>query len=161
MLGEEQLAWLIDELTTSSKSHALVVWGNSFPWIGPPNDSGEGWAGHPDERRIIADAIAAAGIDNLVMVSGDAHMVALDDGTNSDYSTDGKCRIPGLAGRRTRQARKLKGGPYSDGTFPGGGQFGLIDIDDAGSQITVVLSGHTWDGKTLVEKQFTMAVDLP
>ena len=33
MLGDEQLAWLIDELTESSRTHALVVWVNPVPWI--------------------------------------------------------------------------------------------------------------------------------
>ncbi|MEN9504727.1 MAG: hypothetical protein RI958_653, partial [Actinomycetota bacterium] len=86
MLGDAQRAWLIDELATSSRTHAVVVWANSVPWVGAANPGGDGWSGYADERREIADALVTAEVDNLVMVSGDAHMVALDDGTNTDYS---------------------------------------------------------------------------
>jgi hypothetical protein len=40
-----------------------------------------------DERRAIADAIAERHVANLLMVSGDAHMLAFDDGTHTDFST--------------------------------------------------------------------------
>ena len=43
----------------------------------------------PDERRVIADTIADNKIKNLLLVSGDAHMVAIDDGTLTvDRPTD-------------------------------------------------------------------------
>jgi hypothetical protein len=161
MLGDEQLEWLIDELTTSSRTHAVVVWANSVPWIAAAVPGADGWAGHADERRRIADAIATAGIDNLVMVSGDAHMVAIDDGSNSDYSTDGGAGFPVLHAAALDRPGNVKGGPYSEGAFPGGGQYGLLDIDDRGSEVTVTLTGRTWDGKTLVELRYTVAADAP
>jgi hypothetical protein len=161
MLGDEQLEWLIDELTTSSRTHAVVVWANSVPWIAAAVPGADGWAGHADERRRIADAIATAGIDNLVMVSGDAHMVAIDDGSNSDYSTDGGAGFPVLHAAALDRPGNVKGGPYSEGAFPGGGQYGLLDIDDRGSEVTVTLTGRTWDGKTLVELRYTVAADPP
>ena len=83
-------------------------------------------------RGVIADAIAQAGIDNLIMVSGDAHMVALDDGTNSDYSTGGGASFPVFHAAPLDRPGSIKGGPYSDGTFDGAGQFGLLDIADEG-----------------------------
>ena len=49
----------------------------------------------------------------------------------------------------------MKGGPYSDGAFPGGGQYGVIDIDDDGETIEVTLSGRTWDGVELLSGTFT------
>jgi phosphodiesterase/alkaline phosphatase D-like protein len=156
MLGEKQLAWLLEELSTASKTHAVVVWANSVPWIGPANPGGDGWAGYPDERRRIADAIAAAAIDNLVMVSGDAHMVALDDGTNTNYSSDGSgTGFPLLHAAALDRRGNVKGGPYSDGTFPGGGQYGTLSVDDDGTRVIVTLAGKTWDGRTLVSRAFT------
>ncbi|GIF45320.1 phosphodiesterase/alkaline phosphatase D-like protein [Actinoplanes xinjiangensis] len=89
MLGTRQLAWLQQELTSASGSHALVVWINPDPWIAEPATHADDWGGYPDERRAIADVIASARIHNLIMVSGDAHMIALDDGHHSDYSTAG------------------------------------------------------------------------
>ncbi len=108
MLGDDQLRWLIDELTTSAASHALVVWANPTPWIGATRPGADDWSAYPDERQAVADALARAGVENLVMVSGDAHMVAIDDGTNSDYASidgpSGRCRIPAPARRRPRPA---------------------------------------------------------
>ncbi len=151
LLGEQQLTWLIDELTTSARSHALVVWGQSVPWIEAEGPAAVSWGRYPQERRQIADAIAEAGIDNLVMVSGDAHMVALDDGTSSDYSTSGGGGFPVLHAAALDRPGHIKGGPYSEGAFPGAGQFGVVDItDDGGPTIDVRLSGRTWDGRELV-----------
>jgi mannonate dehydratase len=52
---------------------------------------------------------------------------------------------------------KVKGGPYSQGTFPGGGQFGLMTVEDTGSAITVTWGGRDWTGAELLGYQFTVA----
>ena len=36
---------------------------------------------------MISDAIAAAGVRNMIMVGGDAHMLAVDDGSFTDFSS--------------------------------------------------------------------------
>jgi len=158
MLGQEQLAWLVQELTTSSRTHALVVWVNPVPWIAEPREGGDNWNGYPDERRFIADAIATAGIDNLIMVSGDAHMVALDDGSNSDYSTTGGAAFPVFHAAPLDRPGGIKGGPYSHGAIDGSGQFGLLDIDDDGATITVTTTGTDWQRELLVRESFTFPV---
>lgn len=151
MLGEAQLQWFLDELRTSSPSHAAVVWVNSVPWIGPPAEGADGWAGYGAERARISEAIARAGIHNLVMVAGDAHMVAIDDGTNTDYSSTGGAGFPLLQAAALDRPGDVKGGPYSEGAYPGGGQYGLISVvDEGGPTIMITLSGRTWDGETLV-----------
>ncbi|WP_280460363.1 alkaline phosphatase D family protein [Nocardia carnea] len=156
LLGEEQVQWLIEEITSASRSHELVVWGNSLPWIGADSPGGDGWAGHPEERRRIADAIAAAGVRNLLMLGGDAHMVAIDDGSNSDYTTDGGAGFPILQAAALDRPGSVKGGPYSEGTFPGGGQYGVVDITDNGGEVTVELTGKRWDGTVLTRYRFTV-----
>jgi len=154
MLGADQIQWLIDELISASQTHALVVWGNPVPWIVEPREGGDSWSGFPDERLRIADALASAGVDNLVMLSGDAHIVALDDGTNSDYSTDRVGGFPVLHAAALDRPGGAKGGPYTQGPVEGGGQYGLVQVDDDGDTIAVTLSGHTWDGEILVEQTF-------
>ena len=152
MLGPDQQAWLIDELVTSSQTHPVVIWVNPTPWIGPATVGSDDWSAYPDDRRAIADALSAAEVDNLVMVSGDAHMVAIDDGTNSGYATDGGGGFPVLHAAALDRPGSVKGGPYSHGTYPGGGQYGRIRIsDDGGPTIRVELSGRTWQDETLVE----------
>ena len=67
------------------------------------------WAGFDQERRAIANAISADGILNLVMVGGDAHMVAVDDGTNTDYSNGLDRGAPVAARRGARSTRQRQG----------------------------------------------------
>ncbi len=162
MLGAEQVRWLTDELTASAKTHALVIWANPTPWISTASSIpgvGDDWGAYAEERRTIADALAEAEVDNLIMVSGDAHMVAIDDGSNSGYSSDGEPGFPILHAGALDRPGSVKGGPYSHGTYPGGGQYGVIEIiDDGGETIEVELRGHTWDGNKLVGLDLSFAV---
>lgn len=159
LLGHEQQQWLIDELTTSASTHALVIWANPTPWIGPATSTGDGWSAYPEDRREIADALAQAGVDNLVMISGDAHMVAIDDGTNSGYGGDGSPGFPVLHAGALDRPGSVKGGPYSHGAFPGAGQYGRLEIhDDGGDVVRVRLSGHDWRQSTLVELDLAFEV---
>ena len=155
MLGDRQERWLLDELIGASRDHAVVVWGNPSPWVGPADPTSDTWAAWADDRRRIADALAAAGVDNLVMLSGDAHMVALDDGTNTDYTSDGSGGFPLLHGAALDRPGSVKGGPYSGGAFPGGGQFATMDVHDEGGPVSVTLRGWTWRSTELVAARFT------
>ncbi len=152
ILGEAQTAWLLDELRRADE-HALVLWITSVPWVAPDDPTRDDWGAHFDDRTRILDLLAEEEVDNLVMVSGDAHMVAIDDGTN----TGG---FPLLHAAALDRPGTEKGGPYSHGTFPGAGQFGLVEVDDdGGDRIEVTLSGRTYDGRVLVEHRF--GVDVP
>jgi membrane-associated phospholipid phosphatase len=151
MLGREQLAWFEEELLEASRSHALVVWVSPSPWIGPDEPGNDTWAGFPDERRRLAELIERSGIENLVMLAGDAHMVGLDDGTNSGYGRDGGGGFPVAHGAALDRPGGVKGGPYSHGAFPGAGQFGVLRVDDDGTEVRVELSGRTWTGDVLFQ----------
>jgi hypothetical protein len=154
MLGDEQLRWLKEELMASSPTHDLVVVVSPTPWIGEASSSSDSWAGFADERAEIAQLVADHELDNLMIVSGDAHMVAIDDGTNSDYSSVGGAAIPVLQAAALDRPGNVKGGPYSEGTFPGAGQFGLIRVQRTGDDVQVTLEGHRYDGETFVSWQF-------
>jgi len=153
MLGAEQLAWFEDEVVAASRTHALVVWMNPSPWIGEANPSGDGWAGFADERRHIADVLATADVDNLLMVSGDAHMLGFDDGSNSGYASDGSPGFPVFHTAALDRPGSVKGGPYSGGAFPGFGQYGVIDVHDDGQLLEVRLSGKNWNGDVIISER--------
>ncbi|MDQ3947366.1 MAG: alkaline phosphatase family protein [Actinomycetota bacterium] len=157
MLGSSQREWLLGELRGAGE-HALMVWVNPDPWIDAERRGEDTWGGYAAERRQIADAIAGAGVRNLVMVSGDAHMVAIDDGTNSGYATGGGGGFPVLHAAALDRRGKIKGGPYSGGAHPGAGRFGLVEVNDRGSLVSVELSGRDWRGRTLVRHRFEVVV---
>jgi len=157
MLGAEQKKWFKNEVVEASRSHEVVVWVNPVPWIAEERVGADTWGGFPDERRELADHIADNGIDNLLMVSGDAHMVAIDDGTNTDYSTNGSGGFPLLHSAALDRPGSVKGGPYSEGAIGDGGQFATIEFTDDGTDITVDLTGLTWDGRELMSYEFSTA----
>lgn len=159
MLGAEQKAWLKQELLTASKTNALVVWVNPDAWIESPGTATSGWGGYATERQELADFIAENGITNLAMLSGDAHMLAIDDGTNSGYATDGTPGFPVIHAAALDRHGSRKGGPYSEGTYPGGGQFGVMTVvDNGGARVDVIWSGRNWKGDEVVSYQFTVPV---
>ncbi len=153
MLGVEQKEWLIDELVTSAPEHALVVWVNPVPWVGEDGD--DMWSGFPEERAEIAQVIADNDIENLVMVGGDAHMVAFDDGTNTNYSSEPGPGFPLLHAAALDRRGSVKGGPYTEEPQPGGGRFGILDITDDGENVSVTIEARDWQNEVIFSHDFT------
>ena len=154
LLGSRQREWLKQELLQSSQTHALVAIVSPVPWIAPAASSRDDWGGFATERAEIADFIAENGIDNLLMLSGDAHMLAIDDGSNSDYSERGAGGFPVFQAAALDRPGSVKGGPFSEGTFPGAGQYGLVNFQDDGEAIAVELHGLNWLGEEIVTHSF-------
>jgi len=154
MLGIAQKDWFKQELLEAKSSYPLIVWVNSLPWIGVTGD--DGWYLYTNERREIADFLKNYDIKSLCMISGDAHMLAIDDGTNSDYATGGGAGFPVFHAASLDQTPSLKGGPYSEGAFPGRGQFGLMTVTDQGDSLVIQWSGRDSINQELVSYSFSV-----
>lgn len=103
------------------------------------------WAGFAYERHEIADFIKQNAIRSVCILHGDAHMLAADNGSHSDYATGGGAAMPVLAAAALDQDASVKGGPYSQGVYKpmrGEGCFGLVTVFDRGDRIRVVYSGR-------------------
>jgi hypothetical protein len=159
MLGASQLDWFLDELVTAAEEQELVVWVNPVPWVAEADEGADHWGGYDDERRLIADVIAEHDIDQLLMLSGDAHMVAIDDGTNTDYSMSGDAGFPLLHAAPLDRPGSIKGGPYSVGAVGESGQYGLVEIDDDGDTIRVSLRAKRYDGEVILRHDFVVGDD--
>ena len=150
ILGKAQMEWFLNELTEAARSKMLVIWANPDPWIADTNTTGDGWAPFCVDRRIIARHVERVGLVNrLLVVSGDAHMLAMDDGSHSNYATDGCGYVRGVKAFPVFQAASfdrmgsVKGGPYSTRPMPGRGHFGLVEVTDTGGDtLSVKLSGR-------------------
>ncbi len=158
MLGGTQKAWFKQELLAAKDEYALIVWVNTLPWIGVTGD--DGWYVYTHERQELADFIKDNGITNLCMLSGDAHMLAIDDGTNSDYASGGGAPFPVFHAASLHRTPGVKGGPYSEGAYPGIGQFGLMTVNDLGNVIRVTWSGRNYRNEEIVGYEFVCPVNL-
>jgi len=173
MLGKEQRAWLENELSDASeKSYALVVWVNVVPWITKnARGSNHGWEPFSWERSYLADRIKELGlVERLLILSGDGHMVAIDDGTNSNYATNqepGESAFPVVHAAPIHRYPRVKGGPYSHGTYARKRlfgiiqetQFGLMEVEDDGQTLKVVLSGLDAQGELLDNMRLVLNCD--
>ncbi|MGE5719835.1 MAG: alkaline phosphatase D family protein, partial [Nocardioidaceae bacterium] len=158
MLGEKQRRWLVGELAQADR-YGLVVWVNGAPWVGKADPTSDLWPAFAAERRSIADAIARNDVDNLLMVSGDAHMLAYDDGTHTDYSRSGDAAFPLFHAASLDRKGSIKGGPYTGPVLPGGGQFGTVGIEDDGRTVKVTMTAWNWEEEVLFARTFTTQRD--
>ena len=159
MLGAEQQAWLERELLDANGAYSVIAWVNSQPWIAPAAAGGDaGWGAYATERQEISDFIVKHHIQGLMMLSGDAHMIAMDNGSHNTFASDGEGPgFPVFQAAALDRHGSVKGGPYSEGTDAGGGQFGLVTInDDGGDTIEIVWSGRNYKDEELMRYSFTV-----
>jgi phosphodiesterase/alkaline phosphatase D-like protein len=141
MMSQAQIDWLKAEIAESARTHAVVFFVSSSPWI----DSGtsrDSWNGYRTQRRELSEFFRARNISNLAILCGDAHAVAFDDGTNSDFSNPPLKGPPVFHAAALDQTPSKKGGPYTHGMSPGQDQFGLVSITDTATQTTVTFSAR-------------------
>ena len=157
MMGAAQKAWFKQEVLEAQRNATgLIVWVCVVPFVGRQR-KGDGWARYSTERREIADFLKANKIRNLVVLSGDAHMCAADDGTNADYATGGGAPLRVMHGSSLDKASSFKGGPYSHGFYrprSDEGCFGWVEVNDSGSGIEVSFTGRTHFDVTKIRMQF-------
>ncbi len=132
-LGAAQKAWFKQELISArDNGFPLIVWVCPDPWIGAAEAGEDTWAGYTTERTEIANFIRDNRILNVVMLAGDMHGLAVDDGTNSDYATGGGAPLTVLHAAALTSNPSMKGGPYSGGVVPGTQQYGILEVYDNG-----------------------------
>lgn len=151
--SEDHFNWFFEEMKTARDSGQLVVWVTGIPFINHPGglnyncNEDDDWGGFAEERENIANFIKANDIQ-ICILSGDAHMVAIDDGTNSDYATGGGAPIPVFQAGPLDKDGSYKGGPYSQGYRDLDGQYGIMRVkDDGGDQICVEWEARDSEGK--------------
>lgn len=174
VLGSQQRRWLLEQLKFAKQQQqnnreGLTIWVNSIPWIGSPNAPTGSWNKFPQERTLIANFIKENQIDKLLMITGDAHMLALDDGkegTANSYAAGGGGSFPIIQAASLDSKSSFKGGPYNgkkyiidstvksnNGAIPGKEQWGLLNFTDDGNKIEVKVELKRME-KTLIQHTF-------
>ncbi len=159
MLGAAQKEWLKRELIDARDRYPLIVWVNTVPWIARPKAGADHWGGYASEHLELARFIEDEAVEQLVMLSGDAHMSAIDDGRHNRLTTSGGPGFPVMHAGAFDRRGSVKGGPYSSGTFPGPGHFGLMTVeDDGGPTVRVAWSGRDHQDRELLAHRFVAGV---
>lgn len=132
-MGAAQKAWFKQELVGARDAgFPLILWMSSSPWIGPPQLGADTWGGYTTERTEIADFLKENRIHNVVILSGDMHALAYDDGANSDFAIGGGAPLVVFQAAALTRPGEAKEGRYAAGPIPGSQQYGLLEITDTG-----------------------------
>jgi phosphodiesterase/alkaline phosphatase D-like protein len=156
MLGTTQKTWFKGQLSSVLNDGKLFVWICSRVWGGVTTAGADHWGGFNTERTELADHIQTEASGRILVLSADMHSLAIDDGTNHDFTTTGSEPIPTFQCAPLDQTgfETYGGATYSEGQFTNNGQFGIIEFSKTGaSQITVDLTGKRDTGATLVTHQ--------
>jgi len=124
------------------------------------------WSMYSVERREIADFIKSNHIGGVCILHGDSHMLAADNGSNSDYATGGGAPLPVMCAAPLDRDPSIKGGPYSQGVYrvkdkEGEGGFGLLTVTDKGDRIDVAYSGRNNKNEQKISLTFTVPASKP
>lgn len=150
IMGAVQKQWFKDQLVAARDSETpLIVWVCSVPFIST-NIAGDDWGRYQTERLEILEFIRDNRIQNICIISGDMHALALDDGTGTDSYVAG-LRIPVFHAAALARAGSIKGGPYTvNGSTvtpeAGLGRYGNMIITDTGSNVSATYEGRIANG---------------
>jgi hypothetical protein len=169
-MGAAQKQWFKNELIQAKNNNQLICWVGSYSWYGTLDDN---WRLHPTERRELSEFMRDNAIENMFIINGDAHMFAIDNGTNGDFTAaqDLPYLYPVMQAGPIENNGSYKGGTYSEGTFYQffikAAQYGVVRIDDNGSDsVCVTMEGYKKDlnnGTTsqLVTYSFCRKIGFP
>jgi len=153
--SEAHLQWFENEMLAAKDSGQVVVWLSGIPYInheGGPNyncDEDDDWGGFPEERQAIANFVKEHQIP-ISIIAGDAHMVAMDNGSNSDYAEGGGAAIPVFHAAPIDRYGSYKGGPYSKGYRSSSGQYGTIEVqDNGGNEVCLIWTAKDKNGNVV------------
>lgn len=134
IFSDTQRDWFFNELLKVKTNNEIIIWVNTKPWISSIGNTKDDWGGYHAARMEIVNFIKNNNLTNhILIISGDMHALAYDDGTSINNYGDLKvCHAGPLD-----QTSSIKGGPYLRGPFPASAnnwvtQYGIIEIIDDG-----------------------------
>jgi len=159
LMGAEQKEWFKEELLKANGTYPLIVWLTSTPWNGAQASvTGNKWYQHTGERAEISNFLEENHIRGFSAIGGDAHMAAIDDGSNTDFSTGGGAGFPIIHAAPIGNKNSYKGGPYSEGASAAADyQYGSMEFEDRTNEL--VSSWFCLNGPSSVTNIITATED--
>lgn len=144
MFGFTQEAWIAQELADTNYPVKIIA--VDVPWVYPTTVSttDDKWGSYTAAANRLVSAIQSSGA-KVFMIHGDSHALLADNGT----SANNRGGLPVAGAAPFGNSTSVKGGPYSQGTWPTGSavgstrqQHGLLQVTDTGDSITIRFSGR-------------------
>lgn len=160
IMSTTQKAWFKNQCLFARDNNLIIAWVSGVSFGGNSSDN---WGGFTAEKTELSNFFRDNNIKNMFILSGDAHMLAIDNGSNHDFSTgsNNPNDYPVFQAAGINNIGSTKGGSYSEGgTFPNPssstGQYGVVDVTDNGSgNITIKFTGYRTNGNTTTESVLT------
>jgi alkaline phosphatase D len=151
-MGAAQKQWFKNEILDAKRRGLLICWASSYSWYGILTDN---WGGFAAERTELSEFFRDSLIESMFFLNGDAHMLAIDNGDNGDFTTTKNLpfRYPLIQAGPIDGSCSWKGGTYSEGAFYQWGQrrqqYGVVSIkDNGGDSIRITMEGYRKDPTT-------------
>ena len=168
-MSQGQNVWLKNELLQANLNKQMIFWASSVSFAGNDIDN---WGGFALEREEIANYLRDNNIKNMMIMCGDAHMIAIDDGSSNSFTTvtPNPNQYPIVQAAALNGTGSNKGGTYSEGFFINPtnthGQFALVKVvDNGGTDICIEIEGRRTDAvgntSTIVTYNFCRNIGLP
>lgn len=144
-MGAAQKNWFKNELIQARNNKQLICWVSSYSWYGFLNDN---WGGYTAERTELSEFFRDSAITNMFIINGDAHMLAMDNGSNGDFTAakNNPYRYPLLQCGPIENTGSFKGGSYSECLefqfFVKTAQYAAVTVtDNGGDEICITFDG--------------------
>lgn len=158
MMGTVQKQWFKDQLVAARDFEVpLIVWVCAVPLLNNTTDDDD-WGRYTTERTELLEFIRDEDIRNLIVIAGDMHALAYDDGRGTATYVPG-VRIPVFHAASLTQDGGSKGGPYSGGFSRGNRRYATMDIDDDGDSLSVTYRGRIASSATSISTWRTYGYD--
>jgi hypothetical protein len=152
IFSTEQGDWLKAEFD-QAELYDYIIWVTSKPWIGPATVGDDSWFGQASDRAKVSDWINAH--TNILAISADAHMLAFDNGSNTNYGiiNNGATSFPILQSGPMDNLGTVKGGPFSSGCHAysreRNSQFSLVQFEFTETASCIRIEGYRMEGNTM------------
>jgi phosphodiesterase/alkaline phosphatase D-like protein len=157
MMGGTQKTWFKRVVNDARGQYPIIFWVCSVNWHDTSTDA---WQGFTTERAELADFFYSSGVSGLIMLHGDMHCNAADDGQNTDFrtggSTSGFCSICSAPMDQSASVRST----WSQGTYSATDSYGKFIVTDGGPIIQVDYEGKDNTNRTVV-RLGTTNLDTP
>lgn len=139
ILGEEQWAWLADELKESPAKIHLIVSGIQFL---PTEHAYEKWENFPNERNRLLELLSTSKVNTPVLLSGDRHIAEVMK-FQDDRFPSGIYEITSSGLTHTWSTISEEPNRYRQGALIAKLNYGLAEIDWENETIAVSIKGES------------------